>query len=107
MAKPEDGKVMALGNLDNRWLGGTFRGEKLRQLLAKKAGVRSHDAVFAAVVSRRAMKDVYADLLFSSGFRSFLQGAFSDIEKKFTESYRAVKVTAGNDSFNQPGARVV
>jgi hypothetical protein len=85
LAKPEGRKVVALGNLDNRWLGRAFRGEKLRQLLPKKAGVRSHDAVFAAVVSRRAMKDVHADLLFTGGFRSFLKGAFSAVKEKFTK----------------------
>jgi hypothetical protein len=63
---------MALGNLDNRWLGRAFRGEKLCQLLPQKAGVRSHNAVFAAVVPRRPMKDVHTDLLFSGSFRGLI-----------------------------------
>ncbi len=100
MAKPERRKVVALGNLDNRRLRRAFRGEKLCQLLPKKASMGSHNAVFAAVVSRRSMKDVYADLLFSRGFRSLLQGAFSDVQEKFTKPQRAAKVTAGNHSFN-------
>ncbi len=97
---------MALGNLDNRGLRRAFGRKVLRQLLPQQAGMRPDDAVFAAVISRRAMKDVHADLLFRCGFGGFFQGAFSDIEKKFTQPQRAAEVTAGNDPFNQSRPRV-
>jgi hypothetical protein len=101
LAKPESGKVVAFGNLDNCRLRCTFSGEKLSQLLPEKASVRPNDAVFAAVISRRAMEDVDTDLLFRRGLGSLLKGAFTDIEEEFTKPQRAAEVTAGNDSLNQ------
>ena len=85
MPKPEGGKVVAFGNFDNRGLGGPLSGEKFRQLLPQKASVGSHDAVFAAVIPGRPLKDVHPYLLFSCGFRSLLHGAFSYVEEEFTK----------------------
>ena len=42
-----------------------------------------NDAVFAAVVPRRTLKNMNADLLFRCGFRGSLQSAIGDVEKKF------------------------
>jgi hypothetical protein len=101
LAKPESGKVVTFGNLDDCRLRRALSGEKLSQLLPEEASVRSYDAVFAAVISRRAMKDVNTDLLFGCGFRCLLKCAFADIQEEFTKPQRAAEVTAGNNSFNQ------
>jgi len=92
---------MAFGNFNNRWLRCALGGEKLRQLLSQKTSMGSHDTVFAAVIPGRPLKDVHPDLLFSCGFRSLLQGAFSDVEEEFTKPQRAAKLIACNDPFDQ------
>ena len=61
----------------------------------------ANDAVFAAVVPRRTVKNMNADLLFRCRFGRPLQSALSNVEKKLTEAQRAAELATGNDPLNQ------
>lgn len=98
---PEDGKVMAFRDLDNQRLGGSLTREILSQLLPKQTGVRAHDAVFAAVIAWRPLKNMHTDLLFGGGFGGLFQSAICDIEQKFTQTQRTAELGAGNHALDQ------
>jgi hypothetical protein len=66
----------------------------------------ANDAVFAAVVPRRTMKHMDADLLFRCRFGGLFESALSNVEKKLAQAQRATELTTGNDSLNQNRPRV-
>ena len=74
---------MALGNLNDCRLGRALGRKVLRQPLPQQTRMGSNDAVFAAVVPRRAVKDMNADLLLRCRFGGPFEGALSNVEKKF------------------------
>jgi hypothetical protein len=77
---------VALGNLNNRRLGRAFGRKVLGQPLPQETRMGSNDAVFAAVVPRRTVKNMNADLLFRCRFGGSFEGAVTNIEEKLTKA---------------------
>jgi hypothetical protein len=92
---------VTLGDLNNHRLGGAVGRKVLCQPLPQETRMGPHDAVFAAVVPRRTMKHMNADLLFRCRFRGSLESALSNVKKKFSQAQRASKLITGNDPVNQ------
>jgi len=83
LTEPEYGKVVPLGDLNDRGLRRPVVSKILRQLLPQQARMRSDDAVFAAVISGRSLEDMHPNLLFGCRLWRFLYSAVGDVQQKF------------------------
>jgi hypothetical protein len=54
--------------------------------LPQQPGVGPDNAVFAAVIPRRAMKNMHSNLLFRGRFGRAFERAVSNVKKKFPEA---------------------
>jgi hypothetical protein len=77
---------MPLGDLNNGGLGRALGREVLRQPLPQQPGMGPDNAVFAAVIPRRAMKNMHSNLLFRGRFGRAFERAVSNVKKKFPEA---------------------
>jgi hypothetical protein len=103
----KDGKIVALGDLDEHLFAASLIGEVGRELQAEKPGLRAHDAVVAGIVARDAVKDMNADLLLGGFFGGVTQTAINHIKKELDELGRGVEMRAYNDTLSEGPTRII
>ncbi len=107
ISRPKDGQVMPFRNLQDDLFLLSFLAEVLGQFLAQQARVGADDVVLAGVISRRALKDVDADVLLGGFTGGIAHGAIRYIEQEVSEARRRLKGMAGGDSlYQRPLARI-